>query len=298
MFGEARWNAHERFMLQGGARGERITSESFAINGFADDTVVSVNPKIAVSWLATPSLPSSGARSWTRVRAAAGTGMRPPDVFEIAFTDNPALKPERSRSLEAGVTQMLGGGVVQLDATAFFNRYDDLIISVGSLRDVSRYRTDNVSNARARGLELSGAWSGGRGVQLRGAYTFLDTEILAVDGTAQAPSPFAVGDRLLRRPRHQGSLVATWTAGRGTVFTAIDVRGETLDAEPAFGAGGGLFPNEGRTVVDVGGTLRLTRHLHFFGRVTNLFDRAYEEVLGYPMPGRMLFAGVRVAARR
>jgi outer membrane receptor protein involved in Fe transport len=92
--------------------------------------------------------------------------------------------------------------------------------------------------------------------------------------------------------------VATWTGNRATLFTALDVRGETLDAEPAFGAGGGLYRNEGRRVIDVGGALHLTRHVQFFGRVTNLFDRAYEEVLGYRMPGRMLFAGVRVAAGR
>ena len=54
---------------------------------------------------------------------AGGTGIRPPDAFEIAFTDNPGLKPERSNSVEFGVTQTLAGGAVQLDATAFFNQY-------------------------------------------------------------------------------------------------------------------------------------------------------------------------------
>jgi outer membrane cobalamin receptor len=297
-FAEARWNAHERLSLQAGVRAERITRESFVVNGFADDTVISVNPKIAASWLITPSLPSSGARAWTRLRASAGTGIRPPDMFEIAFTDNPDLEPERSRSVEAGVTQMLAGGVVQLDATTFFNQYDDLIVSVGSLRDVSRYRTDNVSNARARGVELSGAWSGGLGLQVRGAYTFLDTEILAIDGTAQAPSPFAVGDALLRRPRHQGAVTTTWTSERASLFATIAARGATLDAEPAFGASGGLYENPGRTIVDLGGGVRIVRGVEVFARALNLFDRAFEEVLGYPAPGRMVFAGVRLAAGR
>jgi outer membrane cobalamin receptor len=297
-FGEIRWNAHERLAFQGGIRAERITRESFVVNGFADDTATSVNPKVAVSWVVSPSLPSSGARAWTRVRAAAGTGIRPPDVFEIAFTDNPDLEPERSRSFDAGVTQTLAGGLIQLDATAFVNRYDDLIISTGSLRDVSRYRTDNVSNARARGLELSGVWSAPRGLSFRAGYTWLDTEVLAIDGTAQAPSPFSVGDPLLRRPRHQGSVTATWSDDRLTVFSTVDVRGDTLDAEPSFGTGGGLFVNRGRTVVDGGGSVRVTRAVEAFARVANLFDRTFEEVLGYPAPGRMMFAGVRIAARR
>ncbi len=297
-FGEARWNALERLSVQAGLRAEHITREAFIVNGFSDDTVVSVNPKVSASWLISPSLPGAGASAWTRLRGAAGTGIRPPDVFEISFTDNPELKPERSRSLELGVTQALARGAVQVDATAFFNRYDDLIISVGSLRDVSRYRTDNVSNARARGLELGGAWQGRHGLNLRAAYTFLDTEIRAVDNTAQAPSPYRVGDPLLRRPRHSGSLLVNWSDERWNMFGSVESRGETLDAEPAFGPSGGLYRNPGRTLVDVGGGFRVVRGVEIFARALNLFDREYEEVLGFPSPGRTAFIGVRVAARR
>jgi outer membrane cobalamin receptor len=295
-FGEARWNAHERLSLQAGVRAEHITREAFVVNAFAADAVTSVNPKISASWLVSRSLPGSSA--WTRVRGAAGTGIRPPDVFEIAFTDNPALKPERSRSVEAGITQALAAGALHIDATAFFNRYDDLIISVGSLRDVSRYRTDNVSNARARGLELSGAWQGAHGINVRAAYTWLDTEILAIDNTALAPSPYRVGDRLLRRPRHSASLTAGWTAERLSLFATVDARGRTLDADPAFGPSGGLFENDGRSLVDLGGSFRVLRTVEVYARAMNLFDRAFEEVLGYPSPGRTAFVGVRVATRR
>jgi outer membrane receptor protein involved in Fe transport len=239
-----------------------------------------------------------GARSWTRLRAAAGTGIRPPDVFEIAFTDNPSLAPERSKSLEVGVTQALAAGAIQIDATTFFNQYDDLIVSVGSLSDVSRYQTDNVSNARARGVELGAAWQYANGIRARVAYTWLDTEIRAVDNSAQAPSPYSVGDPLLRRPRHSGSVMLGWTHQRGSVFTTVDSRGESLDAEPSFGPSGGLYWNAGRTVTDLVGTLRLVRSVEVFARVLNLLDREYEEVLGFPSPGRTAFVGVRVAARR
>jgi outer membrane cobalamin receptor len=295
-FGEVRWNGHERVSVQAGLRAEHITREAFIVNGFADDAVTSVNPKLSLSWLVSPSLPGSGA--WTRLRAAAGTGIRPPDVFEVAFTDNPALKPERSRSVEAGVTQAFAGGAIQLDVTTFFNRYDDLIISVGSLRDVSRYSTDNVSNARARGLELGGAWQRAAGFSVRASYTLLDTEVLAVDHSAQAPAPYRVGDPLLRRPRHSGAVTASWTRARAAMFATVEARGRALDAEPSFGPSGGLYENPGRTVVDLGGTLHLLRHVDVYARVMNLLDRDYEEVFGYPSPGRTAFLGVRVATRR
>jgi outer membrane cobalamin receptor len=297
-FGEARWNGLERLSVQAGLRAEHITREAFIVNGFSDDAVVSINPKVSVSWLLSPTLPEGGATASTRLHAAAGTGIRPPDVFEIAFTDNPALKPERSRSFDIGITQQLASGAIQVDATTFFNQYDDLIVSVGSLQDVSRYRTDNVSNARARGVELSGTWQAGRRLSVRTSYTFLDTEIRAVDNSAQAPSPYHVGDPLLRRPRHSGNVLVNWTQPRWSAFGSIDARGKTLDAEPAFGPSGGLYENPGRGLVDLGGSIRLVRGIHVYARVLNLFDREYEEVFGFPSPGRTAFVGVRVAARR
>lgn len=305
-FGELRWNGVERLGVQAGVRAEHIVRRALDGNPsafsprptFTDDTVVSVNPKLSASWLVSRGLPGAGARRWTRLRAAAGTGIRPPDAFEIAFTDNPNLKPERSRSLEGGVTQVIAGGAAQIDGTVFVNRYDDLIVSVGSLRDVSRYRTDNVSNARARGVELSGAWQGRAGVGVRAHYTFLDTEILAIDGTSQAPSPYRVGDALLRRPRHQGTVTLDWRANRLTAFGSLTARGATLDAEPAFGPSGGLYRNPGRAIVDAGGAWRVGRDVEVFARVLNLLDRRYEDALGFPAPGRTGFAGVRIAAGR
>jgi outer membrane cobalamin receptor len=281
VFGEMRWNGYERFTLQAGVRHDLDTT----------------NPKVSAAWLIAGD-PNTGARAWTRVRTSAGTGIRPPDAFELAFTDNPALKPERSRSFEVGVTQALASGVVTLDATTFFNEYDDLIISVGRLSDISRYRTDNISNARSRGVELSTAWRGGASTLVRGSYTFLDAEIRAIDRTSQAPPPYNVGDRLLRRPRHQGSVDFMWTRERVSAFATLLARGTTLDAEPAFGPTGGLYENPGRTLVDVGGSLRIVRGIDLYARMLNLFDNTYEEVLGFPAPGRTAFAGVRLAAGR
>ena len=68
------------------------------------------------------------------------------------------------------------------------------------------------------------------------------------------------------------------------MFASLAARGTTLDAEPAFGPSGGLFENPGRTVVDTGGSFRVVRGVEVFARVLNLFDKAYEEVLGFPAP--------------
>jgi vitamin B12 transporter len=303
-FAEARWQPTARLALSGGARASRITRQALAANpspfsarpAFDDDTVVAVNPKLTAAW----TLVSDGASGTsTKLRAAAGTGIRPPDAFDIAFTDNDGLKPERSVSVEAGITQTLASGRVHLDGTWFHNRYDDLIVSVGRFSSSSRFRTDNIANARARGVEVAITARPLARLTTRATYTFLDGEILAVDGAAgQAPSPFTVGDRLLRRPRHQGSVDLAWGTSRLQAFATAALRGTTLDVEPNFGTFGGLFDNPGNTVVTVGGAWTIVPQITAYARLVNAFDERYEDTLGYPALGRTAYVGLRLAARR
>jgi outer membrane cobalamin receptor len=303
-FGEWRQQIANAIALTGGLRVDRIRRA--ALEGspdpfsprppFADDTRVSTNPRVSLVWSARS---SGDGRIATRVHFSAGTGIRPPDAFEIAFTDNPSLAPERSRSIEGGVVQRGPIPGLELQATAFRNRYDDLIVAVGqSLENASRYRTDNVSNARAQGIELTGSWQPRAGISLRAGYTWLDTAILAVDRTRLAPPPFEPGDPLLRRPHHQASADVIVARDRWSGFLAMGARSHTLDVEPNLGAFGGLFRLPGYVVLDAGGTVRLRRGLDAFARVTNLMDRSYEETLGFPALGRSGMAGVRLALSR
>ena len=308
VFAEARWNHASRLYVTGGVRLERITRHALAGDAaafaprppFADDTVVSANPKVSAAWYIT-----AGDGNFTKVRASAGTGIRPPDAFEIAFTDNPSLAPERSKSVEAGLDRAFLGGRALVEATMFFNDFDDLIVATGALGGTSRYRTDNISNARARGLEIAGTGrariaAAGAHLVIRTAYTFLDTEILAVDDGGLAPPPYAVGDRLLRRPRHQFSADVAIAAGRLTAFIQGNGRTGVRDVDPSFGAPpfGGLYDTPGFNAWNAGASWRLWSSIDLIGRVTNIFDRDYEEALGFPALGRSAIAGLRIAARR
>jgi outer membrane cobalamin receptor len=303
-FAELRLQPVGRLSLTAGVRAERIRRDRLDQSldpysprpTFGVDARTSVNPRGSVAYF----LPGAGSPwGWTRLHAAAGTGIRAPDALEIAFTDNPGLKPERSRSVEAGVDQALLGERLVLGATAFLNRYEDLIVAVGpAIRDASRYRTDNISNARARGLEVSAAVRVAGGLECRLGYTFLSTAILAVDRAGVAPAPFQVGDPLLRRPRHSAVADLTWTRGRLAAFGRLNAQARVLDVEPSYGTFGGLFYNRGFSVVDAGASWRILPAVELIGRVGNLLDRHYEETFGFPALGRNAMIGVRVAAGR
>ena len=166
-----------------------------------------------------------------------------------------------------------------------------------SLTGASRYRTDNIANASATGLELSASWRGPRGLAARVAWTWLDTEVLAVDNVpGQAPSPFQVGDALLRRPGQQGLVDLTWSNDRVRAVLTINGRGDVADIEPNFAPV--VFTNPGYVTTMAGVSFAIGSGVEIYGRVTNLFDRAYEEVLGYPALGRAAIVGIRVARSR
>jgi outer membrane cobalamin receptor len=296
VFAEARWTRLRRLSVTAGARLDHVSRD--AVVGLPDDSLVSVNPRAAVSWIARA---TDG--TVTKVRGSVATGIRPPGAFDIAFTDNPSLKPERSVSVEAAVEQAFAGGRVYAEAIAFANEYDDLIVAVGSFQESSRYTTDNISNARARGLEfgltLGHRFAARRPINVRSrvAYTMLDSEVLAVDRDDEAPPPFVVGDPLLRRPRHQFSAQLTADTGPFTAFIYGGARSRVLDVEPSLGTFGGLHYSAGFSTWTTGASVRI-RRAEVFARIENLFDREYEEAFGFPAPGRRATLGLRVAAGR
>jgi len=306
LFAETRWDLGARAAVTAGVRVERIERDAMEANpsffgprpAFDADVIWSPNPKVSAVWYLRGDRNSDGTHGWTKIRGGAGTGIKPPTVFDLAFTDNPSLKPERSRSADVGVEHAFPGALFLADVTYFANRYDDLIVSVGSsFSGASRYQTDNIANASAQGVEVGLRWQTRFGLSVRGAYTYLDTEVLGVDNFPDATAaPYLVGDPLVRRPRHSGSIDARYTHGRLQTFLTINGRGEMADLEPNFAAR--VLSTPGYVVSAIGGSFRITSSLEAYARVTNLFNRAYEDALGYPAQARSASVGLRVALGR
>ena len=146
-----------------------------------------------------------------------------------------------------------------VEATAFTNHYDDLIVAVGSFAGSSRYQTDNISNARASGLEL--AFTGAPPVRLQSACSTSARASATRSSTRRSsPSirtrmrrpPSRSGQDLLRRPTHQFFADVILTDGRLAAFVRAGGRSRTLDVEPSFGTFGGLFDAPGYQVWSAG----------------------------------------------
>ena len=176
--------------------------------------------------------------------------------------------------------------ILSLDATFFYNRYHDLIVNLGgNLAVLGHYETDNLANSRGLGTEYSARLRPARWVSITGSYTWLDSEILSVNGTANlAPSPFAVGQQLLRRPANSGAFAATFTRGRFSGGVNGYFRGSILDIDPSYGASGGLFQNPGYANLGLNLNVAMGHGVVAYGNLRNALDRHYEEVFGFPSP--------------
>jgi len=299
-FVENRWNPTRRWVVIAGARVDDIRTHQLPPDAFGSrpllpaSSITKVNPRLSATYLVRE---DSGAGCWgaTRLHGSFGTGIRAPSGFELAFTNNPRLKPERSLSFDAGVEQRFLADRAVLDVTYFYNRFKDQIVVLGgSLSDLSSFTSDNLANARARGVEFSVRLRPARSLDLAANYTRLDSAILALDGTTTTPSPFEVGQPLVRRPRNSGSLNATWSHGRLMLNLNGTWRTQVLDVEPNFGAFGGLFPNKGYFLANTGFAYRLPRGVELYGRLNNFLNRKYEEALGFPALHLNFLTGVRI----
>ena len=249
------------------------------------DTAV---PRVTASYLL---LRGGRIFSGTRLRFAAGEGIKAPDFIEsfgaaaFSILPNPSLRPERNRSLEAGFTQGFAGGRFDLAATYFNNLFRNRIEfeTVDPVRFTSHYINLDRVLAHCAEIDLHGRLAGGFGLQSGYAYTA--TQVL------RAPlAPSTVGTALLRRPRHSGSLLLTynrrrWGADLGGSFVGRRPDSDFLGLNVDHAAGYARF--------DGGGWYALTPRATVYLNLENLLDKQYNDVVGYPALGRSLRAGVR-----
>ena len=305
VFAENRWNPTRRLYLTTGFRVDDLRTHTLPADAFGSrpllpaSTVVKFNPRVAGAYMLRQS--SSGALDGTRLHASFGTGIRPPAGFDLAFTNNPDLKPETSISFDAGIEQRFFQGKAVLDLTYFNNHFHDQIVTLGgSLANLSSFSSGNLGNSRAQGAEISFQVHPIRSLQMSLNYTLDATEVLSLDGTSLALAPLQVGQPLTLQPRNFGAYNVTWRHGNLMLNTNAYIRGHVLDVEPNFGLGACSFfsapcllNNGGYIRMDGGLSYRLPKGVEIFGRMDNLLDKKYEEVLGYPSIPFNFLAGVR-----
>lgn len=226
--------------------------------------------------------PNQGA---TTLRASYGEGFKAPALFQL-FSEygNTLLNPETSRSWDAGITQKLLDGKIEVGATWFHRNTRNLINFVGCTaqtgictnRPFGTY--DNVAMARAQGLEFALTLRPVDALRLQANYGYV--EAINVGN----------GRDLARRPRHSVNTLVDydWAFGLKTGATITHV-------SASFDNASNTRKLAGYVLVDLRAAFPLTRTIELYGRAENLFNQQYETSFGYGTPRRAAYAGVRLA---
>lgn len=239
----------------------------------------------------------------TKLRAHAGNGYRAPAIFERFGTSfingafspfgDPRLRPERSIAVDGGIDQKLAGDRVQMSATYFYTRLQEVIVfdSTGFItpltdpfRRSSGYR--NTGGGLARGVELVVNTKPYRTLDFSASYTF-------TNAVNRIPSNVPGFLRTFVQPRQTFTLFAAQQ-----IMRRLDL---VFDL---FAYGSYFFPFSSRAFkfsgpvrADLGASYTVPMNdkvsLDFYGKVENIFDRRYFEN-GFRAPGAVFTGGLRL----
>ena len=231
----------------------------------------------------------------TRFRIFYGEGIKEARFDQTSGTDpcfpgNSQLKPESSKTWSAGIEQKLWDNQARFGVEYFSNRFYD-IVSFTFLAPTltcpggagSFFNTDL---ARARGVNVTGEVAPVHWFRIVGNYTHDDSRVLK---SPNAFDPALVpGNHLIRRPVDAGSLSVfagwrRWTASASGYFSGPRTDTDFL--------GLGLTHTPGYARVDVSSSYDLGRGVNAYVRVQNLFNKQYQDALGYPGLGREVRIG-------
>lgn len=207
-----------------------------------------------------------------RVHGSVGSGFKAPTLNDLYFPgfSNPDLQPEESVGFDLGVEAFVFSPQVRLDVTFFYNDINGLI----EFNFVSG-RPENLGAVTTVGAEIGGEYKPNGVVTLSGNYTLTEATPEIGDG------------QLIRRPRHQGGIRVTARPGENLrLWSELRVKGESFD-----NGVDGRERLDSFAIVNLAVGYQLLDALLVRGRIDNLFDTDYEEVLGFGTVGLSGYVG-------
>lgn len=223
----------------------------------------------------------------TSFNAGFGQGFHAPTFNDLyypagyGYEPNPNLKPERSKSIELG----LSGSHLGIDWSfqAYRTMVQDLIDGYYYHIDTDTYSPENISKARLEGAELS-------------ITKHTDRVSTSLNYTLQNPKTLEEGsnynNNLIRRARQSGRFSISYSLDHAQVSSNINIIG------PRFANISNTIRMGGYTTVDLLGTIPLRSGFSVDVKITNAFDHQYETIKSYNQEGRGFYLTLRYQPKK
>ena len=216
------------------------------------------------------------------LRASWGQGFKAPSIFQSTYIcgfcgltePNSNLRPETSEAFDIGLDWRSNDGRAEAGITLFDQESEDLI----DFSFTAGY--DNVDFVESQGVELYGSYALTDALTLSGSYAHID----AKDGS---------GVVRVRVPEHSGDITLAYDP-KGPFSGAVLVRYNGNEPDDTNFDGVPDTTVENWTRVDLTGSYDLNDSVEVFGRIENLFDEEYQQILGYGTPDLSGSIGIRL----
>ena len=189
----------------------------------------------------------------------------------ITYVGNANLDPESSVSVDAGIGFERDNW--NMDLTLYHTRIKDKIVAYDVSPGLKSWR--NADEARMRGLELAGNWQFNPNLRLDLGYTH-SFRSEQRNGSVWSPLEYVPKNTV------RAALVGNWDKLHARLGARYNGKSWKSRAERG-----------GYTLWDMSLGYAINKHHTLSLSVDNLFDRYYEEVHGYNMPGREIRVGYR-----
>lgn len=207
--------------------------------------------------------------NWS-VGVGGSTGFRTPTFNDLygPWGNNPDLKPEKSRNIEAHIS--FDNGTTRADLTVYQNKIRDLITYNPQL-----WYSENIDKATIRGLTVAGSHTVGN-------------TVLSASADFMNPKNDTTGELLPRRAKQVYHLginhrINAWDLGAEYQFVGkrIDTAAPTSDR---WLGGYSLF--------NLTAAYDFSKNVGVQVRWNNIFDKDYTNAYGYNMPGSNIFVNL------
>ncbi len=231
----------------------------------------------------------------TKLRGSYGTGFRAPTINQLFFPGfgNPNLKPEKSKGLDIALEQSLLNDRVFLSAGYFWNRYQNLILSVfdpvgcAAIPDTQGFCAQNIGTSRAEGIEARAK------VQLIRDEPWIKSLDLQIQYTYTSTNDLTPGEnqdtRLPKWPLNQWSAILSYQP-----VEALRANLEGRYVGQRYNNVGNKDSIPSFVVWNLSATYDVNKRMQAYVRADNIFNEKYEEVLFFGTPIRSVFGGVRI----
>ena len=219
-----------------------------------------------------------------KAHASIGKAIHNPTFIDVygwgnstSWAANPNLKPEKSLGGELGLLVESNDKRHSLDTTLFVRNVDNFLDAIPLNNTYTLYRSINRDGkTKIKGVEIS--YNGKFSESLSGYANYTYTYIKSENDQ--------YGSNYVRRPKHTGNLGLAYqiTEKLGSDVNVSYV-GKRLDS--------GDFKMPSYTLANLGVNYKVADSLTIYANLNNVFNKKYENIVGYGQDGRNVYVGLK-----